>query len=144
VSASSAITLAAAEADTAALVAVELSPDGAGVVWPDADGLLAHANHFLALPGSAHDTQPAESPSTLLRAWQLRRLVEQGTPFEESLCSHFPAGEGICRHVAAETPWADRYATLLAFIADPAEPALKISDGPPCETPFVDVPLPWT
>jgi isopenicillin-N N-acyltransferase-like protein len=142
VSASSCITLAAAEADSAALVAVELAPEGATVVWPGDDGMLAHANHFLSSPQSARDTQPAEHPSTLLRAWQLRRMVAQGAALEDALRSHFPAGEGICRHAVADAPWTERRATLLSFIADPAAPALKLTDGPPCTAEYVDVPLP--
>jgi isopenicillin-N N-acyltransferase-like protein len=142
VSASSCITLAAVEAGTPALLAVELSPAGAAVAWPDADGVLAHANHFASPPGGELDTEPAERPGTLLRAWHLRRLVAGGTSLEQALASHFPAGEGICRHAAADVAWADRRATLLSLVADPGALTLRLAAGPPCEEPYADVPRP--
>ncbi len=142
VSASSCITLAAVEAATPALLAVELSPAGAAVAWPDGDGVLAHANHFVSPPAGERDTEPEERPSTLLRAWQLRRLVAAGTGLEEALRSHFPAGEGICRHAAAGASWVDRRATLLSLVADPGAMTLRLAAGPPCEQPYADVPLP--
>jgi isopenicillin-N N-acyltransferase-like protein len=142
VSASSCIALAAFEAGTPALLAVELSPAGAAVVWPDADGVLVHANHFASpLPGT-RDTEPLERPGTLLRAWHLRRLVAAGAGLEEALGSHFPAGEGICRHGGADVTWAERRATLLSLVADPASLTLKLAGGPPCESPYAAIPGP--
>ncbi len=142
VSASACITLAAAEAGAAALLAVELSPGGAAVVWPDADGVLAHANHFVSSPAAQLDTEPAERPSTLLRAWHLRRRVAEGAALEDALCSHFPAGEGICRHERAGEEWVDGRATLLSLIAEPGARSLKLAGGSPCASRYVDVPLP--
>ncbi len=142
VSASSCITVAAVEEGTPALLAVELSPSGAGVVWPDGDGVLAHANHFASPPAGTLDTEPGQRPGTLLRAWHLRRLIAAGTGLEQALCSHFPAGEGICRHAGTGEPWADRRATLLSLVADPGALTLKLACGPPCEAQYVGVPGP--
>ena len=143
VTASSCLTVAGVEPAGAAVVAVELSPGGAGVVWPDAGGWLVHANHFGVPPARGADTQPAEHPSTLLRAHRLGALVHDGTPVEAALGSHFPAPEGICRHASPGDAWADRRATLLSVVLDPGAPALLLAGGPPCEAPFADVALPW-
>lgn len=143
VTASSCVTVAAVEPAGAALVAVELSPGGPGVVWPDERGLLVHTNHFALAPGRGRDTQPAEHPSTLLRARQLAAALRAGTGPEAALASHFPAPEGICRHAVAADAWADRRATLLSVVLDPGAPSLRLAEGPPCETPFAAVELPW-
>ena len=42
----------------------------------------------------------------------------------------------------AGTRWADRRATLLAIVVDPAAPALRVAAGPPCTAPFEAVALP--
>jgi isopenicillin-N N-acyltransferase-like protein len=134
VSASSCITVATAEAGGDALFAVEVSPGGAAVVWPDASGALRHTNHFLAGPPHGTDTQPALYPSTLLRLVGLRE--------EPSLASHFPAGESICRHADSAAPWAERRATLLSIELEPRAQRMRIAPGPPCETPYEPVELP--
>jgi isopenicillin-N N-acyltransferase-like protein len=143
VTASSCVTLAGVEPAGPCVVAVELSPGGAGVVWPDERGLLVHTNHFAVAPAGVRDTQPAEHPSTLLRAWKLAALVRGGVEAEAALASHFPAPEGICRHEDATAAWPDRRATLLSVVLDPAAPALRLAAGPPCEAAFADVELPW-
>jgi isopenicillin-N N-acyltransferase-like protein len=142
VSASSCVTLAGAEADDAGLVAVELSPGGPALVWPDADGVLVHTNHFLAALPSGVDEQPAEHPGTLLRHARTRDLVRRGASDERALACHFPSPEPVCIHTDDTTDWADRRVTLMSVVIDPATPSLRLAAGPPCETPFEPVPLP--
>jgi isopenicillin-N N-acyltransferase-like protein len=142
VSASSCVTVAVSEAGGPALFAVELSPGGAGVVWPDEDGRLVHANHFLSPPARGEDTQPRMYPSTLLRQWHLERALRAGMEPTLALAEHFPAGESICRHGDASVAWPDRYETLLAIAMDPGAPALRVASGPPCRSAFRAVELP--
>jgi isopenicillin-N N-acyltransferase like protein len=142
VTASSCITVAAAEAGGADLFAVELSPGGARVVWPDGDGLLVHTNHFLAAPPRGEDTDVVAYPGTLLRRRHLERVVRAGMEPERALAEHFPAGDPVCRHGAEDVSWADRRETLLAIAADPAVPSLRVAAGPPCRAPFEPVPPP--
>lgn len=144
VSASSCITLAGAEADGAGLVAVELSPAGAALVWPDADGVLVHTNHFRGGLRDAVDLEPAERPGTLLRQRRLESLVREGAADEVALGSHYPRPAPVCRHDADSdaTAWVDRRATLLSVVIDPSVPSLRLAPGPPCVEPFVSVPLP--
>jgi isopenicillin-N N-acyltransferase-like protein len=132
VSASSCVTVAVAEEHGAALFAVELSPGGAGVLWPEADGSLRHTNHFLAGPPAGQDTQPAAFPGTLLRLDHLRRR-----PLDvAALATHFPSGEPVCRHADDRDAWADRRATLLSVELEPRSRRLRLAAGPPCEAAF--------
>jgi isopenicillin-N N-acyltransferase-like protein len=142
VTASSCVTVAGREPGGCGLVAVELSPLGPGVVWPDDDGVLVHTNHFLAPPPGLVDTQPREHPSTLLRHWRLRRRLREGADAETALADHHGAPEAICRHVAPGGAWADRRATLLSVVMDPGRPTLRLAAGSPCAVPYADVALP--
>jgi isopenicillin-N N-acyltransferase-like protein len=143
VSASSCVTVAASEPGGTALFAVELSPGGSQVVWPaDDDGLLVHTNHFLAPPRLGEDTQPALHPGTLLRRSHLERVIRAGVDAERALAQHFPAREPVCRHRDPDDEWAQRRETLVSIALDPGVPAMRIAAGPPCHTPYEDVPLP--
>jgi isopenicillin-N N-acyltransferase-like protein len=142
VTASSCVTVAAAEPGGVALFAVELSPGGAGLVWPDDDGLLVHTNHFLRTPARGVDADVVTYPGTLLRRRHLERVLRAGMDPLRALAEHFPAGEPVCRHGFDEGVWADRRETLLAIAVDPASPSLRVAAGPPCRTPFEAVRLP--
>lgn len=142
VAASSCITLAGAEAEDAGLVAVELSPGGPAVVWPDPDGMLVHTNHFLGSLPAGTDEQPAEHPSTLLRRERIGRLIRDGAGDERALACHYPRPEPVCRHVDDTVEWAERRATLLSLVIDPGAPSLRVAHGPPCQAPFEPVQLP--
>jgi isopenicillin-N N-acyltransferase-like protein len=132
VTASSCVTLGFAEGGEAALVAVELSPAGSRVLWPDDDGRLVHTNHFLAPLARGVDTQPAQAPSTLLRWRQLR----QAHDVEDALRSHFGAPESVCRHEREADPWPERRATLASLVMDPVRRTVHVADGPPCTAPL--------
>jgi isopenicillin-N N-acyltransferase-like protein len=142
VTASSCITVAAAEPGRVALFAVELSPGGAEVVEPDDDGLLVHANHFVVPPPRGEDTDVAAYPGTLLRHGHLERVVRGGMEPVRALSEHVPAAEPVCNHGSDDVAWADRRETLLAIEVDPAVPSLRVAAGPPCRTAFEAVPLP--
>jgi isopenicillin-N N-acyltransferase-like protein len=122
VSASSCITL----GSRGAPVAVELSPGGSRVVRGDR---LLHTNHFLAGPPAGEDLEAADEPSTLVRLAELER--------SSSLAAH-----PVCRHETGGVPWADRLATLASLVMEPSVPRLQVADGPPCERPLEEVPLP--
>jgi isopenicillin-N N-acyltransferase-like protein len=142
VSASSCVTVAVREPGGTALFAVELSPGGPAVVWPDPDGWLVHTNHFVVPPARGEDTEPRTNPGTLLRRRHLERAVRAGMESERALAEHFPAGEPVCNHGDRGAPWADQYETLLAVAMEPGAPALRVAAGPPCRCPFEPVALP--
>jgi isopenicillin-N N-acyltransferase like protein len=141
-SASACVTLAGAEARGAGLVAIELSPGGPAVVWPDRDGVLVHTNHFLGALPSGRDLEPLERPGTLLRRERLLALVAGGAGDREALGCHFPASEPVCRHDDVSEAWADRRATLLSVVLDPRARSFEVAATPPCGAPFERVPLP--
>ncbi len=140
--ASACVTLAGAEPAGAGLVAIELSPGGPVVVWPGADGVLVHANHFLGSPPSARDLEPFERPGTLLRRARIAALVAGGAGDREALACHFPAAEPVCRHDDASVAWAERRATLLSVVLDPRGPSFEVAADPPCAAGFERVALP--
>jgi isopenicillin-N N-acyltransferase-like protein len=139
VTGSSCITLGWADAGEAALVAAELSPGGCRLVWPDEGGRLVHTNHFLAAPPVGIDTQPGESPGTLLRRWHLERGLRAGRAPEELLRSHVGRPEAVCRHGDEETSWPRRRRTLAAVAMEPGRARMRVAAGPPCEAAFEEV-----
>jgi isopenicillin-N N-acyltransferase like protein len=122
VSASSCITVGTAEE----VVAVELSPGGARVIR---SRRVLHTNHFLAGVPGGRDLEVAEQPSTLLRLEALARSGSLSSPI-------------VCRHDDPTVAWPDRLATRASVELQPGVPRLRVSDGPPCEQPLVEVPLP--
>lgn len=141
VSASACVTLAGAEPAGAGLVAIEVSPGGPAVVWPGADGVLVHTNHFLGTLRCGRDLETLERPGTLLRRERLIALVAGGAGDREALGCHFPAAEPVCRHDDGGA-WADRRATLLSLVLDPGAPSLEVCVNPPCGGAFERVALP--
>jgi isopenicillin-N N-acyltransferase like protein len=143
VCASACVTLAGAETDGAGLVAVELSPGGAAVVWPGADGVLVHTNHFLGALACGRDLEIVERPGTLLRRERLLALVAGGAGDADALACHYPAAEPVCRHDdGGDVAWADRRATLLSLVLDPSVPSFEVCAEPPCGGGYERVALP--
>jgi len=140
--ASACVTLAGAEPADAGLVAIELSPGGPAVVWPGADGVLVHANHFLGALPSGRDLEPLERPATLLRRQRIAALVAAGADDREALGCHYPAPEPVCRHDDASGAWAERRATLASVTLDPRAPSMQVAAGAPCTAELERVPLP--
>ena len=122
VSASSSITVASADA----VVTVEVSPGGAQVIrGPE----VLHTNHFLSGPVVGTDLEVADETTTFERLEDLRRTGSLSSPV-------------VCRHDDPDVPWSDRIATLASVVMEPDVPRLRVADGPPCERPLVEVPLP--
>jgi isopenicillin-N N-acyltransferase like protein len=138
VRASACLTLAGADG---VAVAIELSPGGWRLVVPDADGRLAHTNHFLAGPPAGDDLEVREGPSTVLRLWDLGRRTPDA-PLEEALRSHAGAPESVCRHERADDAWPDRRATLASVVLDAGARSMRVAAGPPCSSPYAEVTLP--
>ena len=139
VRASASVAVAAAEPAGRTLAAVELSPAGPGVVWPDASGRLVHTNHFLTEPGRRHEAAALREPSTLLRHRHLTEALARGTGPQEALRSHFPRPHAVCRHDDPSDAWAERRATLLSVVIDPGARTLALASGTPCDRRHVAV-----
>ncbi len=140
VSASSSLTLVAAVDNSSAAVSVELHPGGPGLVFPAADGLLVHTNHFLSAPAREGDTEPRAFPDTLVRYDLLvRRLANrQGlTPRHvlAAMNSHLGTTGALCCHPDSSQPSTGQYATLASIVIDVADGALTALPGGPCGHP---------
>jgi isopenicillin-N N-acyltransferase-like protein len=141
VGASACITVGWADGVEAAIASAELSPGGCRLLWPRADGAIAHCNHFLQRVNGAEDLELAGPSSTLMRQWRLEIPVVGG-PIEAALRSHLGAPLSICRHDVPGVAWSERRATLAAVVIDPARGSLRVTDGPPCTEPWEEIELP--
>ena len=138
-SASSAVTIVADDADGGVACTVEVSPAGPGFVMPDERGVLVHTNHFIADPGREADTMVREAPDTLLRLDHARRRVAaiEG-PIDtedvlEAMDSHRGGAGAICCHPAQGAVFGDRWTTLATVVVEPARAELRVSAGGPCQ-----------
>ncbi len=138
-SASSAMTIVADDADGGVACTVELSPAGPGFVMPDARGVLIHTNHFLTEPGRSGDTMVRESPDTLLRLdHAARRVAGIEGPIEAedvltAMDSHRGGSGAICCHPAAGATFGDRWTTLATVVIEPAQAEMRVLAGGPCQ-----------
>jgi isopenicillin-N N-acyltransferase-like protein len=144
VSASACVTVAAA----AALTSYELSPRGIRAVDADANGLLAHTNHFVAAPPAvdliAAGSGAASSHSRLEQAraglGQLDRVDPLGSLRE--LLSSRSGDQPVFCHVDPEEPWVTRTATLATVAYDVAARRMWIRVAGDAAAPLEEVELP--
>jgi isopenicillin-N N-acyltransferase-like protein len=139
VSASSAVTVVAADEDGGSICTVELSPAGPGFVTPDDRGVLLHTNHFLVDPGRDGDVMVRTGPDSVLRLDHARRAMARAAELpvtEESILgalrSHRGGAGAICCHPAEDAPFGDRWATLATVTLEPARCEMRLRAGGPC------------
>ncbi|MFF2300513.1 C45 family autoproteolytic acyltransferase/hydolase [Arthrobacter sp. NPDC058127] len=146
VSASTSLTLVAHAAGESAAVSVELNPGGVGYALPDAQGLLAHTNHFLSSPASSHDTEPRNGPDTVLRLDGIRRRARRLHPPHNSgridetallavLDSHLLGGGATCCHADPALPADSSFDTLATVSLNVQDGTLSAHTGGPCTHP---------
>lgn len=137
VSASSSLTLIAATDNSSAAVSVELHPGGPGLVFPNADGLLVHTNHFLSSPAREGDTEPRQYPDTLVRHDLLTRRLSNRPNLNVAqvlgaMNSHLGTTAAVCCHPDSAQPASGQYATLATIVIDVASGTLQAFAGGPC------------
>lgn len=137
ISASSVLTLVAALPGASSAVSVELHPGGPSLVFPDADGLLIHTNHFLAPDAKPFDTEPRAYPDTLVRYDLLRRRLNgRGRLSDRDLLGalncHLGSTGALCCHPDPTLPAAGQYATLACVFLDVPQGTLRALPGGPC------------
>lgn len=137
VSASSSLTVIASADDSSAAVSVELHPGGPGFVFPNADGLLVHTNHFLSSPAAAGDTEPRQYPDTLVRHDLLTRRLGGRAKLSApqvigAMNNHLGTTGAVCCHPDAASPESGQYATLATIVIDVANGTLRALRGGPC------------
>ncbi|WP_433740516.1 C45 family autoproteolytic acyltransferase/hydolase [Pseudomonas putida] len=135
-SASSVLTVVASKAGESTAVSVELYPEGPAFVFPGADGLLVHTNHFLDPRAAAGDTEWAVYPDTLLRHDTLTRRLANRRDLSASqiiaaMNSHLGGTGAVCCHPDPDSN-ADQYQTLVTVAIDVVAGTLKALPGGPC------------
>lgn len=109
---------------------------------PDEDGLLAHANHCVAVPAERAGA-PFELTETSLprqtRALQAAR--ERGgeigvEDLQRAFADHVGHPHGVCTHEDPSLPELDRAPTCASLIMEPATRRILLADGNPCSTPW--------
>jgi isopenicillin-N N-acyltransferase-like protein len=147
VSSSNAITVlgpASTEDPHARTATCELTPVGLRVLGPE-DGALVHTNHCVHPDLAGKDLTVSAYPDTVSRIERARALVRDDIDAETVrpvLRDHASDLRGICRHDDKSAD-VDQSVTHASLIMCPAEPALFVSDGPPCRNPYEAVALPW-
>jgi isopenicillin-N N-acyltransferase-like protein len=130
---------------------VETTPARHGWLYPT-DGLLVHANHFIAfVPEQIAATYRPFSPDSLYRVPRiervLRRAPEATTPEElralvrEAMSDHFGHPNSVCNHPDESRHPLDRYVTVASSLVDLSTGDYWLASGPPCEHDFER--LPW-
>lgn len=106
-----------------------------------ATGLLVHTNHFLSPEGLAAERRdPASAVESRARLRQARQLLEARVgsltlaDIRRTLTDHTGYPGSICSHL-------ERTGTLAAYWMDLDEAVLHVTNGPPCNTPAVEIPL---
>lgn len=138
-SASSAVTVIAAQDGESTALTAELRPGARpAYLLPEGEGTLVHTNHFLSAAGRAGDREPEIGPDSLFRLDVLRRraarLGERSpAALVAALGSHIGAGGAICCHPEPGAGLGERYATLATVTVEPAARRLRFSPGGPCE-----------
>lgn len=110
------------------------------IIYPEKDMLL-HSNHYITERFKAGDTASVFQPDSYHRLDKMRNFMDQHygriNPeiAMEILADHDHHPNSICRHIDHTVPVSS--ITLASFIMVPAEGAIYIACGNPCENGFV-------
>jgi isopenicillin-N N-acyltransferase-like protein len=107
------------------------------VLYPDADGIILHTNHFLADRFAGKDVSVWAMPDSPARLQRLRAGVQAapdhslGT-FRGLLSDHANYPSSVCCHPDARMPRYDQGMTAASVLMDLDAQRMWISDGNPC------------
>ncbi|HWP96123.1 MAG TPA: C45 family peptidase [Syntrophomonadaceae bacterium] len=125
--------------DSARIYGIESTHDDVEVLHPGRD-ILLHSNHYITERFKARDTAAGVQPDSYDRLDTISDLFNQHyghiTPemAMEILANHDHYPNSICRHIDETVPISS--STLASFIMVPAEGAIYIARGNPCENGF--------
>ncbi len=126
-----------------AVVDVEAAPGDFSrlyFLYPDAEGVLLHTNHFLAGRFDRTDVSVWVMPDSPVRLARLRAGVRAAGPepslatFRALLSDHANYPSGVCCHPDPRMAPADQGMTVTSVLMDPGTRRMWISDGNPCTT----------
>ena len=137
VSASTVLTVVSGDAEGGRAVSIELSPSGAAVVEPDADGLLVHTNHFLDGALAEGEMVPAKSSTfprlTHLRDRAARLRTADPVARAQAMLVHEADGAAVCCHPDPTLTFEHRWETLVTIGIDVERGQLQFHEGGPCQ-----------
>jgi len=125
-------------------VSLERAPRGTVRVEPS-DGILVHANHFLARERlRVRDPLAEERRSTHLRHERLTEILAQAADrgpiaqktVEDALRDHVGHPDSVCRHPSPVFPPEANYATALSVAMNLHTRRVRYTAGPPCQHAF--------
>ncbi len=113
---------------------------------PDADGIIAHSNHFVD-PRHGPSQMERISPSTLFRSARLARLLRRhagkidNDVIRTALADHTGFPHGLCRHSDSGQPKVRQTMTLASVILDLDTRTMWLAEGTPCDTDYAEIAL---
>ena len=112
-------------------------PEGVTVTVPS-NGLLCHANHFLAPLTRGHDLAVRELADSWIRQQRVEsmmaneaRLLDAHVLFAQ-LADHADFPNSLCCHPDESDHIDDRWSTVASIVMDLRERSLRLVDGNPC------------
>src|SRR5215475_10084203 len=107
------------------------------LVYPDADGIILHTNHFLADRFAGRDVSVWAMPDSPVRLQRLRAGVRAAADhslatFRSLLSDHANYPSSICCHPDPRMPGYDQGMTATSVLMDLDARRMWISDGNPC------------
>ncbi len=119
---------------------VEALPGDFEILSP-AGCVLAHTNHFVSGRFATREGLGRGDPDSVVRLWRAEALAGRHDDVfgvaeaKAVLGDHFGGPAAICRHASADDELAA--GTRCAVVMDLEARRMHVSDGNPCETPFV-------
>jgi isopenicillin-N N-acyltransferase-like protein len=138
VGASSVVTVVSSRPGQRDAASVEISPAGVAAISPDADGWLAHTNHFLD-PGLAAGEVIEPTSTSRARLAHLRSVLADDLPhlalveLAGRLCGAAGAQAPICVREDPTRPSTQQWRTLLTLRLDPQAGVVHYGEGSPAE-----------
>ena len=133
------------------VIDLETTPARHGWMYPT-DGLLVHANHFIAfIPPQVADSYRPYGVDSLYRVERIERVLKRAKDAQTSeemreliitaLGDHFGKPMSVCCHADKTEDRYDQYQTIASSIVDLTTGDYYIAPGTPCTTDYQK--LPW-
>lgn len=125
---------------------LETSPGDARNVTPQisTDGVLLHTNHFIAPVHGGQDLAQVSMSDSFVRLGRMTRSVRnQDGPLDTArlraaLSDHAEHPNSVCCHPDPASDPKSRWKTLASVFMNPAARSISYTEGPPCESEWID------